>query len=238
MGGCDDSGDSGVVVATVEAYNPRTNTWRSCLPLSQRREGAVAGVVGGRLIVAGGHGGLGVGPLTSVEAYTPTGWTPLPPLPHAAWNATACVLNGRLYVMGGFGSNKLQVLEMSEENGFSWTVKADLPAARHAAAGAVVDGKLWLCGGRVRSPTGDFESTATVVTYDLQNDSWATGPALPRAINFCSAAVCDGEVHVTGCTDHSDQIGFVYRGERWVELPHASGALCRGEGTCQSLLLG
>ena len=32
MGGWD-----GPMVATVEAYNPRTNTWRSCLPLSQRR---------------------------------------------------------------------------------------------------------------------------------------------------------------------------------------------------------
>ena len=44
------------ILATVEAYNPRTNTWRSCLPLSQGRMGAVAGVVGGRLVVAGGFG--------------------------------------------------------------------------------------------------------------------------------------------------------------------------------------
>ena len=80
MGGEDGEG----ILATVEAYNPRTNTWRSCLPLSQRRTGAVAGVVGGRLVVAGGYG-VGDGALTSVEAYTPTGWTPLPPLPHAAY---------------------------------------------------------------------------------------------------------------------------------------------------------
>ena len=51
-------------LATVEAYNPRTNTWRSCLPLSQPRTGVVAGVVGGRLVVAGGSDG-GV-PETSV----------------------------------------------------------------------------------------------------------------------------------------------------------------------------
>ena len=29
--------DGGTRLATVEAYNPRTNTWRSCLPMSQRR---------------------------------------------------------------------------------------------------------------------------------------------------------------------------------------------------------
>ena len=67
--------------------------------------------VGGHLVVAGGYA-EGLGHLTSVEAYTPTGWTPLPPLPHAADDATACVLNGRLYVMGGLGCDKLQVLEM------------------------------------------------------------------------------------------------------------------------------
>ena len=63
MGGYDDDLN---VLATVEAYNSRTNTWRSCLPLSQRRWGAVAGVVGGRLVVAGGFA-AGVGELTSVE---------------------------------------------------------------------------------------------------------------------------------------------------------------------------
>ena len=53
----------------------------------------VAGVVGGRVVVAGRRGGRASGfvDLTSVEAYTPTGWTPLPPLPHATnWPRRAC----------------------------------------------------------------------------------------------------------------------------------------------------
>ena len=58
-------------------------------------------------------------------------------MPHEAFLATACVLNGRLHVMGGMGSNRLQVLEMTEENGLTWTVKADLPANRCAAASVV-----------------------------------------------------------------------------------------------------
>ena len=120
---------------------------------------AVAGVVGGRLVVAGGFAD-GVGHLTSVEAYTPTGWTPLPPLPHAASMATACVLNGRLYVMGGFDCNKLQVLEMSEENEFTWTVAQTCPRARYSAArprwrvGLVChrrESKIWLMGGELRT---------------------------------------------------------------------------------------
>ena len=195
MGGSDGRGN---ILTTVEAYNPRTNTWRSCLPLSQRRMGAVTGVVGGRLVVAGGD--AGIGPLTSVEAYTPTGWTPLPPLPHAAAGATACMLNGRLYVMGGRGCNKLQVLEMSEEIEFSWTVKADLPAARRLAASVVHEGKLWLMGGLIDQEATEL-TTEDVAIYDPENDTWAAGPPLPRAVIRGHATVLDGEIHFVSTSD-------------------------------------
>jgi hypothetical protein len=228
-------------LATVEAYNPRTNTWRSCLPLSQPRGGAVTGVVGGRLVVAGGSGGVGV--FTSVEAYTPTGWIPLPPLPHAAQSATACVFNGRLCVIGSiFSGDKLQVLEMSEEGGFRWTVKAELPAARWAAGSCVREGKLWVVGGRVALPTGAYGSTATVLTYDFQNDTWATGPALPYALSHCYATTHDGEMCVTGLDDRvvgmSTETTFCCRDDAWVELVRPEENLRREMGTSQSLLLG
>ena len=216
--------DGGSILATVEAYNPRTNSWRSCLPLSQRRTRAVAGVVGGRLVVAGGFA-RGVGELASVEAYTSTGWTPLPPLPHAADGATACVLNGRLYVMGGFQCNKLQVLEMSEENEFTWTVK-ELPAERYSAACVGLDGKLWLMGGKDERA----QPTASVFIYEPANDTWAAGPALPHPCSGGSAAVLDGEIHFIGDRRH-----VVLQDGAWAEL--ADGP-ARKHTTCQSIPLG
>ena len=54
MGGKDEDGNT---LATVEVYSPKMNSWRLCMGMSQCREGAVAGVVGGRLVVAGGDGG-------------------------------------------------------------------------------------------------------------------------------------------------------------------------------------
>ena len=113
--------DSDAYLATVEVYSPKTNSWRSCTPMSQRRWDAVAGVVGGRLVVAGGYCDGLWDRLSSVEAYTGTGWTQLPPMPHEAYDAPACVLNGRLYVIGGMYSNRLQVLAMTEEDGLSWS---------------------------------------------------------------------------------------------------------------------
>ena len=205
---------------TVEAYNPRTNTWRSCLPLSQPRAGAIAGVVGGRLVIAGGCAPFA--PLTSVEAYTPTGWAPLPPLPHAANGATACVLRGQLYVMGGWDSNKLQVLAMSEENQFSWTVKAELPAARRGAASVAHEGKIWLIGGYVTTgfsegraiwDIADDDNSASVVIYDIGSDSWDTGPALPRAslVAHPNPFVRNGEI----CVIAHDSV-WVCRNGTWM----------------------
>jgi hypothetical protein len=211
-------------VATVEAYNPRTNTWRVCLPLSQRRQSAVAGVVGGLLVVAGGLGHDGV--LTSVEAYTPTGWTPLPPLPYAVYEATACVVGGRLYVMGGRECAWLQVLEMTEENQFSWSVKAGLPAPRGlAASAAVVAGKLWLMGGSPTYTAGD-----SVFVYDIARDSWAAGPALPRPLALCRATVHDRQIYLFG---HD---GILRHGNAgWVA---AEAGPVDSSGSFESILLG
>ena len=163
-------GDDGErALATVEVYSPKTNSWRSCTPMSQRRQGAVAGVVGGRLVVAGGF--CDGENLTSAEAYTGTGWTPLPPMPHDAEGATACVLNRRLHMMGGWNSNRLQVLEMTEENGLSWSCKANLPANRHGAASVVHNGRIWVMGGAV-----NFQPSASVSILSLIHISEPTRP--------------------------------------------------------------
>ena len=197
MGGVDGDGN---VLTTVEAYSPRTNTWRTCLPLSQGRVGPVAGIVSGRLVVAGG---IGDAPLTSVEAYSPTGWTLLPPMPHSACGGMACVLNGRLYVTGGPECNKLQVLELTEECGFAWSVRADVPAARNCAAGASHCGKLWVLGGPAKSYWDREYATDSVVVYDADEDLWAPGPPLPQwAIGstypydiFGRATMHNGDLH-------------------------------------------
>ena len=220
MGGFDGDDE----LATVEVYSPKTNSWRSCTPMSQPRIAAVAGVVGGRLVVAGGACDGEI--LASAEAYTGTGWTPLPPMPHAADEATACVLNGRLYVMGGMGCNKLQVLEISEENEFSWTVKADLPAARWYAASAVVDGKLWLIGGE----DADTAHTDSICVYAPERDAWANGAPLPRAVAYGSATTHDGEVYFI-----ARGVALVYRGDAWHDV---AGGPHPDYPTCRSLLLG
>ena len=204
IGGMDENDDE---LATVEVYNPKTNSWRPCTPMRQRRSLAVAGVVGGRLVVAGGAAESAEVILSSVEAFTGTGWTPLPPMPHPTAAATARVLNGRLYVLGGLRSNKLQVLEMTEENGFAWTVKADLPAARWAMASVVHERKIMVMGGKMDGqPSGTY--SASVVVYDPEEDAWATAFPLPQGVNIGAFHMhtqmnSDGEVIIVSKMDQS-----------------------------------
>ena len=200
-------------LAAVEVYSPKTNSWRSCTPMNQRRAGAVAGVVGGRLVVAGGK--CDGRRLSSVEAYTGTGWTPLPPMPHATYLATACVLNGRLYVIGGVDRNRprLQVLEMTEENGLSWSCKADLPAARCGAASCVHEGRIWVMGGC--DGIGDMQQilhtvTASVLIYDAEAGAWGAGPPLPSRSSFGSATTTEGAIVLFD----SDRM-FEYKDAAW-----------------------
>ena len=127
--------------------------------------------------------------------------------------------------MGGISCDKLQVLEWSEENGFSWTVKADLPAARGAAAGAVHDGRLWLIGGDI-----EFEPTASVIIYDIDSDSWAAGPALPRPINHGRAAELDGEIKFT-----AETCCLALRNGTWAQ--DFEGPICNLPA-CESVILG
>ena len=139
------------------------------------------------------------------------------------------MLNGRLYVMGGLDCDKLQVLEMSEENEFTWSVKADLPAARYRAASIGHEGKIWLIGGAV-----NHQASSSVLIYDIEADSWGTGPALPRATDRVRAATLNGELFVN-CRLERELVNWIYRNAEWAEGP---GGLDGEYGALASILLG
>ena len=149
-------------------------------------------------------------------------------MPHATYLATACVLNGRLHVIGGWNSNKLQVLEMTEENGLSWSCKAELPAQRDGAASVVYDGKLWVMGGYVAGEG----AAASVCIYDAEADTWEAGPPLPSPCGQCTAATVDG-----GILLQTSGLGtFQYKNAVWAEV--ARGVVVGSFATCGSVLLG
>ena len=118
------------------------------------------------------------------------------------------------------GSNKLQVLEMTEENGLSWSCKADLPANRRDAASVVHDGKIYVMGGAV---AGEGAS-ASVITYDATADAWETAPSLPEPCHLGQACMLDGHICIV-----ANRQRFEYRNSAWSQAvvgPSALFAVC------------
>ena len=131
---------------TVEVYSAATDSWRAAPAMLAVRRGAVCGVVGGAVVVAGG---ASTSTAVTAEAYTPgaAGWVALPPMPHAATFATAWVCGGRLYVAGGLDATLAPSRTLQVWDGLSWECRADMPTARHSAAAAVLGARAVVCGG-------------------------------------------------------------------------------------------
>jgi hypothetical protein len=130
--------------------------------------------------------------------------------------------------MGGTFSNKLQVLEMTEENGWSWSCKAELPADRWSAASVVHEGRIWVMGGTM-GPA--LERACSVIIYDAEANTWATGPPLPSPCRYCKAATIDGGILLNGV---ANGVAFHYKNGVWGEV---AGVNMFG-ATCGSVLLG
>ena len=131
--------------------------------------------------------------------------------------------------MGGANSNKLQVLEMTEENGLSWSCKAELPANRRGAASAAHDGRIWVMGGRVGGRT-----SATVLTYDAEADTWEAGPPLPSPCSNCRAAATEDGIFLYGYGDGRAR-AFRYANAVWSAVAVGMDVVAP---SCGSLLLG
>mgnify|MGYP001337687168 CR=1 FL=1 len=75
-----------------------------------------------------------------------------------------------------------------------------------------------------------IQESSSVLIYDIDADSWVTGPSLPRATYGVRAAALNGEVHVISSGSHR-----VYRGDAWVNAP---GGPDSHYAVCGSVLLG
>jgi hypothetical protein len=99
-------GRDATLFATLEAYDPGTNSWRTDLaPMPTARGGLAVAALRGRLLAIGGEGNpndpLGIFPQT--EAYDPATdtWESLPPMRTPRHGIGAAALRARIFVPGG-----------------------------------------------------------------------------------------------------------------------------------------
>jgi N-acetylneuraminic acid mutarotase len=133
-GDCDVSFDR-----ALYRYTPGTNSWvQLASPPHPHRE-AAAGVIAGKLYVAGDDGAGG----QTLDVYTPAtdSWVSRAPLPRARWSAAGVAINGKLYVIGGFAgapgtTAAVATTSVYDPASNSWTHVAPMPSARTGNAAA------------------------------------------------------------------------------------------------------
>lgn len=188
----------GPVVASMESYDPATNTWTGRAPMSTARAGMAAAVIGNTIYVVGGnasHGGAPVVALNTVEAYdaVSNSWiTPPPPamLAARAFPAAAAV-NGTLYVIGGDATGSVEAYD-----GTAWSMKAPMPGGGGLHRAVALNGLIYAVGG----------SPVEVKVYNPALDSWLRlTPSFPLPVSgHFALAVLDGRLFAAGGNNLAD----------------------------------
>ena len=170
------------VVATVEEYDPATNSWKSLRPMLVARNHHLALGADGRVYVIGGR--IGSGFISSgsnnidlVEMYDPATdlWTPRTRMPTARSAIGAGVYNDNILVAGGEGQDQrflaaFKAVEAYDPARNQWQALPSMPHPRHGLAVGAIGNRLYTVSGDGQSAGNGIEHSAVPYNEILQVD--------------------------------------------------------------------
>lgn len=174
--------------ATVEMFDPVTETWIFRAPMPDPRAGHAAGVIDGKVYVVGGE--RANSDRGDLWIYDPIAdlWADGPSLPTPRVHPNAAVLGGELYVVGGYSraegaaQSRAEVYDPVAE---TWREVASMGTARWYAPVVALEGQLYVLGGQAA-----VTFVADVERYDPQLDLWSYVESLPEPLsNYSDSAV-------------------------------------------------
>lgn len=159
------------VLATVEEYDPATNTWRERRPMLVARNHHAVAAVGDKLFVIGGRigGAFITAPTTNnvdiVEMYDASSdmWVGRERMPTARSAVSGAVYNGKIIVAGGEGQDRRALSAFKEVEVYDpalnrWQLLPSMPHQRHGMAIGVI-------GDRFYAVSGDAQSAASGIAH-------------------------------------------------------------------------
>jgi N-acetylneuraminic acid mutarotase len=133
-----------VITRKFYRYNPATDTWASRPWPKRAHVGGAAGVINGKLYVAGGRDRLGAHAVLEIYDPVTNRWTMGASMPSPRDHDAGAVLGNKLYVIGGENGE----VTMYDPNTNRWTSRAPLITARSSLAAARVNTNILAVGGR------------------------------------------------------------------------------------------
>jgi N-acetylneuraminic acid mutarotase len=178
-------------------YDPETDRWSRLPDMPAPRAAGALGVLGHRLIWAGGAEDSVA--RSDAFAYDPQSrrWSRLPSMHTRREHVGDAVLDGRLYVLGGRapGSQAVDTAERFDPRTDRWEELPPMPVGSGGLAAISLDGAvIAVSGGNDEAET----VTGAVQEFDPVKDEWRLLPALRTARHGHGAAVADGEAWVFG----------------------------------------
>jgi N-acetylneuraminic acid mutarotase len=112
IGGTAASGDGWPGLASVEEYDPATDTWTTKTDMPDRRAYHSASVVNGKIYVIGGGRDLNTSGISAVEAYDPVSdtWTTKTDMPTKRFFLSTSTVYDKIYAIGGSVKNQFYSL--------------------------------------------------------------------------------------------------------------------------------
>ena len=185
----------------VYVLDEQAGEWVPRAPMPTARSGGGAGVIDGKIYVAGGRPPRG----HDLAVYDPQAdqWTVLPDVPTQRNHLAVAAIDGRLYVAGGrfgggVGSEMTDVVEMYDPRTTTWTTVARMLVPRAGVSSIAVNGCLYVIGGEGNDadPRGIFDQNEV---YDPGTNTWRSLPPLPLATHgLTGAAYLDGWIYLPG----------------------------------------
>src|SRR6266487_1011218 len=183
-------------LATVEAYDPRTNTWTTKASMPTPRYSLGVAAIDGILYAVGGY--KSNGDLATLEAYDPrtNTWTTKASMPTPRESPGVAAIDGILYVAGGYNETysdserQLGTVESYDPRTNTWTARARMPTPRTRLGLAAIGGILYAVGGGYYVPE--------VEAYEPGTDTWTSKEFMTTPRNGLGVAVIDGILYAVG----------------------------------------
>ena len=220
VGGCSSSTPAQFynAVATLEVYDPATDTWEKLAPMSMPRVGPAVASLNGKIYVFGGFNRDTWSANDSMEVYdiATNTWTTGASMPTPRSWMKAVVLDNKIYVIGGVGYGYTRDVELYDPATATWEIKSPiLPRERYLHAVVAYNGKIYVIGGDSWE-YGYDEVWNDIQDYDPITDTWTKKSPMPAPASGLDAVAINGKIYVFGGNGLARQYGIAT--DTWQEL--------------------